>query len=98
MTGPGAVGAGAGGAATAAAIASAIKASGAIVHLEPQEFRKIIEKSYDAVVVTAEGGFFSTKYMYLICYKGLFFYTKSDRPLAFPQDIEIVTAKKIWIP
>jgi hypothetical protein len=95
--GTGAAGAGAAGAA-AAAIARAIKASGAIVHLEPEEFQKIIDRSYDAVVVAAKGGWFSVKYMYLICYKGLFFYTKSDMPLGFPEDIEFVTARKIWIP
>jgi hypothetical protein len=93
-------GAGAGGAAggAAAEIARAIKASGAIVHLEPHEFQRIVNRSYEAVVVAAQGGWFSTKYMYLICYRGLFCYTKSSTPLSFPESIEIITANSIWIP
>ena len=50
------------------------------------------------LVVTAQGGFFSVKYQYLVSYKGLAFHTKSQIPLTLPSGIEIVTAKSIWVP
>ena len=91
-------GAAAGGAAAAAAIAQAIKASGAIIQLEPTEFLKILSKSEGPLVVTALGGVFSKNYQYLTNYKGLHFYCKSDTAINMPVDTEVVQAKKIWIP
>ena len=81
-----------------AAIANAIKASGAIVQLEPEGFIAILQKSKDPLVVYAEGGVFSVNYQYLTSYKGLIFFTKSRTPLRLPVGAEIVNAKKIWIP
>jgi len=85
-------------AAAAAAVANAVKASGAIVQLEPEEFLKILARANDPLVVTAEGGFFKTKYGYLTSYKGLDFYCQSDEVLPLPAATELVTAGKIWIP
>lgn len=81
-----------------AAIANAIKASGAIIQLEPEGFAAILNQSKDPLVVYAEGGVFSTNYQYLTSYKGLTFFTKSRMPLRLPSGAEIVPAKKIWIP
>ena len=92
---------GAGGAAVAAqaaAIANAIKASGAIVQVDPDDFLVILSKTSKSLVVMAEGGFLKTNYQYLTGYKGLIFYTKSPAPLQTPGDVELVVAKKIWIP
>lgn len=89
---------GAAGAAVAAAIANAIKASGAIVKVDPNDFRKIMEKIDEPLVVRAEGGFLSRKYQYLTAYKGLIFYTKSPSELPFRSDVEMILAEKIWIP
>jgi hypothetical protein len=86
------------GAAAAAAIAQAIKASGAIVRVEPDDFLAIVQRQKAALVVHATGGFFSTNYQYLTGYKGLAFYTKSPAPLILPSDVELVLAQKIWIP
>lgn len=93
-------GAAAGGAAAAAAaaIAEAIKASGAIVRVEPAEFLKIVGRAESPLVVTAEGGFIGTNYQYLTSYKGLAFFTKSPEPLILPGDAEQIVAGKIWIP
>ncbi len=91
-------GGGAAAAAAAAAIANAIKASGAIVQVESRDFESILARSNKPLVVCAEGGMFTTKYLYLTAYKGLIFHTKTSTPLNFPSDIEIVQAKKIWIP
>lgn len=85
-------------AAAAAAIANAVKASGAIVQLEPEEFLKILARAKDPVVVMAEGGFFKTKYGYLTSYKGLDFYCLSEEVLPLPSGAELITAGKIWIP
>ena len=86
------------GAAAAAAIALAVKASGTIVRVEPDEFGRILARQPSLLVVTAEGGFFSTKYQYLTSYKGLAFFTKSGVPLSLPDGTEVVAARKIWIP
>lgn len=89
---------GAGAVAAAAAIANATNASGAIVKLEPAEFQKILNRAESAVVVHAIGGIFKKNYQYLINYKGLFFFTKSETPISLGHRIELVTANKIWIP
>jgi hypothetical protein len=86
------------GAAAAAAIAQAIKASGVLVRVEPGEFSKILNRVKDPLVVTAKGGVFSTNYQYLVSYKGLAFFTKSDEPVALPAGCEVVTANSIAIP
>lgn len=90
--------AGAGAAAGAAAIAQAIKASGVLVRLAPEEFVKVLNRAKDPLVVVAQGGVFSTNYQYLIGYKGLAFFTKSSEPLALPAGVEVVTANRINIP
>jgi hypothetical protein len=90
--------AGAGAAAAAAAVAQAIKASGAIVRVEPEDFLCVVRRQSDPLVVHATGGFFSTSYLYLSSYKGLAFFTKLSTPLGLPSGCELVQAKKIWIP
>ncbi len=90
----GAVGAGA----AAAAIAQAIKASGVLVRVEPQEFLRLLDRAREPLVVLAKGGVFRTNYQYLMGYKGLAFFTKSATPLALKADVELVSAGRIWIP
>ncbi len=80
------------------ATANAIKASGAIVHVEPQDFEAILSKSEAPLVVRAEGGFLSRKYSYLTSYKGLIFYTKTPIPVRLPIKAELIAARKIWTP
>jgi hypothetical protein len=91
---------GAGTAATsaAAAVAQAKKASGAIVHVEPEDFKQLVGKIKSPLVVISEGGFLSKKYSYLTSYKGLFFYTQSKQALNLHGDTEYVSAKSIWVP
>jgi hypothetical protein len=81
-----------------AAIAEAIKASGAIVRVEPEEFNKILAKTESPLVVVSKGGFLKSSYQYLTGYKGFIFFTKSKTPLSLSSNIEIVSAKNIWIP
>ncbi|MBN1942587.1 MAG: hypothetical protein JW849_04750 [Phycisphaerae bacterium] len=87
-----------GAAVAAAAIAQAIRASGAIVRVQPPDFLSVLARASQPVVVVATGGFWSKSYQYLTSYKGLAFYTKSPLPLNLPLDIDLVEAKKIWIP
>lgn len=91
--------AGAAGVAAAGAIANAIKASGAIVQVDPRDFAAIVDKTTaPLVVVCAQSWFFSTYYQYLTAYKGLIFCTKSQTPLQLPHGAETIHAKKIWTP
>jgi len=92
---------GAGGSALAAAesmIAEAIKASGAIVRVAPDDFMAILSRVEQPLLVAATGGLFSKKYEYLTGYKGLVFYTKTKTPLEVADDVELVVADRIWIP
>ena len=91
----------AGGAAAAAAyaaIAQAVKASGAIVKVEPEDFLKILSKVKEPLVVMAKGGLIKGNYQYLSGYKGLAFFTKSPTPLMLPSAVELIFSKQIWIP
>ena len=84
--------------AIAAAIANAVKASGVIVRVTPENFAAILRRVENPLVVHATGGVFKTNYQYLTSYKGLAFYTKSNEPLALPFGAEVMTAKSIWVP
>ncbi|TVR80347.1 MAG: hypothetical protein EA409_07905 [Saprospirales bacterium] len=88
----------AGAAAAAAELANAIKASGAIVRVDNENFREIVLKNKEALVISSKGGFFSTNYQYLCSYKGFVFHTKSKNPLSIPQHAEIIQAGKVWLP
>jgi len=79
-------------------LVQAVRASGIIVNLEPREFQKVLAQTKDALIVVARGGFLSASYKYLVSYKGLAFYTKSQTPLSLPGDAQTVEAKKIWVP
>ncbi|MBN1153076.1 MAG: hypothetical protein JXA58_07690 [Dehalococcoidia bacterium] len=84
--------------AAAAAIAQAVKASGAIVNMEPEEFMTIVDRCDRPVVVTARGGLLDRGFRYLVSYKGFVFHTRSKEALMLSGRVEIVQAKTIWIP
>ena len=96
MTNGAAAGA-AGGAGAAAAVANAIKASGAIVQVEPVDFLNILAGVENPLVVYSEAGFLRP-YKYLTSYRGLCFYAKSKEPLNIRVQVELVHAKSIWMP
>ena len=87
-----------GGAGAGAAIAQAIKASGAIVRVDPSEFQRILEKQEEPLVVVSNEWLFGQHYKYLTTYKGLTFFTKSTEPLHISGRCETVESKRIWIP
>jgi hypothetical protein len=86
------------GAAAAAAIANAIKASGVLIRVAPNTFQNILRKVENPLVIYAEGGFFSTKYSYLVSYKGFAFFTKSSEAILLPPNVETIVAAKMWLP
>ncbi|MGI9065350.1 MAG: hypothetical protein ACR2HX_02960 [Pyrinomonadaceae bacterium] len=88
----------AGAAAAAAAIAQAIKASGVLVRVSPEDFQKILRKVEQPLVIYAKGGFFTTNHQYLTSYKGFAFFTKSATEIILPLGTETIVAKNIWIP
>jgi hypothetical protein len=87
-----------GAAAHAAIIANAIKATGAIVRVEPEMFAGLVRKTEKPLIIYMQGGFFSTNHQYLTSYKGFVFYTKSSAQLDLPKGVEVIVAEKIWIP
>jgi len=85
-------------AAIQAAIANAIKASGVVLRVDPENFLRIVAKADKPLVVCATGGIVSTNYQYLTSYKGFAFFTKTKTPLDLSPRVETVIAEKIWIP
>ncbi len=79
-------------------LVNAIRASGAIVHVEPDVFLAMLERAGDPLVVHATGGLIFSHERYLTSYKGLFFYTQSKTPLELPPGVEKMNARNIWIP
>lgn len=92
------VAAGGGAAAAAAAAAQAIKASGVIVSVTPDDFQSLANRNDGGLVVHAHGGVFAKRHKYLMAYKGLAFFTKSERQLFFSSRMEVMEAKKMWMP
>lgn len=87
------------GASTAiAAVANAVKASGAIIRLKPEEFAKVLSRAIEPVIVIAPGGISKKKTQYLLSWKGFVFHCVSSEQMNFPSGAEIIAAKKIWIP
>ncbi|HUW58179.1 MAG TPA: hypothetical protein VMZ92_16200, partial [Planctomycetota bacterium] len=84
--------------AAAAAIANAIKASGAIIHVEPEDFETILSRSEHPLVVSTGPRWYSKTWRYLTAYKGLIFYTKTPVAFEFGEGFEVITAQQIWIP
>lgn len=85
------------GAAVGAAVIQALKASGVIVSVTPDEFRKVLYMAENPLVVTATAKFFGTTYRYLTTYRGLAFFTKSKEPIELGM-AEVIAAKTIWVP
>jgi hypothetical protein len=88
----------AGAAAAAAAVANAIKASGTIVQLAPEDFARLVRRIPCPLVVHTISGMFSTRNEYLTSYKGLAFHTKSKDTLSLPGDAEVIEARRMWMP
>ena len=82
----------------AAAIANAIKASGVICRVEPQDFVAIVRKIDKPLVVLTGPSMFSRNFKYLTSYKGLAFFTKSAEQIQFAPGVELVNCSRMWMP
>ena len=80
------------------ALVQAIRASGAIVRVEAREFERIVRKVDEAIVIRARPGMFSKHNQYLTAYRGFVFHTRTRDDLQFASSVEIVEAKRIWVP
>ena len=49
------------------------------------------------MVILAEGAL-SMTFRYVTVYKDMIFFSKSDAPVTFTNDVELIRAKKIWLP
>ncbi len=87
-------------AAAAIAIANAIKASGAIVEVDPEVFTTMLAREREGrpLVIMAQSGFIRTRYRYLTACRGFIFSTESAAPLMLPGHADLITARKIWTP
>ena len=81
-----------------AAIANAIKASGAVVRVQPEDFANILSRVEKPLVIYNTGGLFKTGHQYLVSYRGFVFYTKTSNQIDLPKSVEVIIAKSIWIP
>lgn len=95
----GAAGAAAGTAAAAHyARMNAIKASGVLVRLEPEEFERLLLQIDAPLIVMARGGFFRRHVSYLVAHRGLAFHCRTEYELSLPKSAQLVLAKRISIP
>lgn len=85
-------------AAQAAALAQAIKASGTLVRLQPDDLSRLINRQEAPLVIRARGGLFQKRWYYLTPYKGLAFFAIAREPLPLPGKAEVIEASKIWAP
>lgn len=85
-------------AAHAAAVVQAIKASGAIVRVEPDAFVHLVSQQDDPLVIHALAGVFKKRHAYLVAHRGFCFHAQSPDPLPLPGRTQLVEAKEIWVP
>lgn len=82
----------------AAAIRKAIKASGVVVHVEPEEFNNILRKMDQPLIVYSPPRLLMRWHQYLTSYKGLAFFTRSAEQIDLPRNLEVIIAKSLWMP
>lgn len=81
-----------------AMVAKAIKASGTIILVEPDEFLRILSLQEYPLIIWTAGGLFSKSFRYLTSYGGFAFHCKSPTELQLPEAAELIHAQKMWMP
>jgi len=74
-----------------------LRAMGMIVLVEPTEFVAIVAKMDRPMVILAEGAL-SMTFRYVTVYKEMIFFSKGDSPVTFVNEVELIRARKIWLP
>jgi hypothetical protein len=86
-------------AAAAAAHAKGVKASGALVQLEPAAFQQLLQHIPEPLVLHQKrGGMLSRHHKYATSYRGFIFLARSPEPLSLPGGADVLPARKIWFP
>jgi len=80
------------------AAARAIKASGAVLKLDPTEFSRILAQTVDPLIVVSPCGYKKRKVKYLVSWKGFVFYCESKEQMVPPKGAVTILADKVWIP
>lgn len=75
----------------------ALRAAGVVVRLESDAFLEILGRHESPLLIYSAPGLLG-RHKYLVTYKGLAFYTKSRQELEIPESVELIVAKRIWIP
>ena len=84
-------------AARTAARYNAIKAMGVLIQLNEANFRELVRKRSNPVIVLGEVGVFSKKLIYFFALDGFVFYCKSPMLPDLPS-CELIRAEKVRLP
>lgn len=85
--------------ATVEAKVNARMALGTIVVVDSNRFSSILTMiETPLVIVSREKYLFRKLYKYIVTYKGLVFYTDSEKSILLPDNIELIEAERIWTP
>lgn len=76
----------------------ALKASGILVRLGPEEFQSLLNRTEAPLIVRHTSGYFRKTVHCLVHYRGFVFYTQSRQPIELPANAEIIDAKSLWLP
>ncbi len=80
------------------AIMEAKKAIGPIIHIENEDFLKLVNRGEEPLVVFNHGGVFRKVYSYLFSMKGFVFVTRSQKKLPLPGKAQVIKAQKLDLP
>jgi hypothetical protein len=76
----------------------AIKASGALIEVDPQTFQLLLARAEAPLVVAIEQRILWTRYQYIVGYRGLVFFTRSKTVIQLPGKAEVIQARRAWLP
>jgi hypothetical protein len=85
-------------AAGAAQVQNAQKMSGVFVSITPEAFAHILGKSENLLVIETKTGIFTTKWMYLLSYKGFVMYCKTSQQMGIPSRHEKIYSSSVQLP
>ena len=69
-----------------------------MLRVDEENFLKAVNKSNFALVVICKVGIINKRYQYLMPYKGLVFFCEVRKLLSLPDNIEMITARRMFLP
>ena len=87
-------------ASSGAKVIKAATSMGTIVQVESGIFLSIVGRLDKPMVVTSysKGLFEGAQYQYIVCYKGITFYTDIKESLLLPESIELIESARMFTP